>query len=462
MKVSEFGPGEQDTVPPPRRRRGRAFAVIVMLGLAGLAVYGWREGWFGARQERPAAQQRPPMGRRVFEPTGVTLATVGRADMTVALQALGTVTSISTVTVRAQISGQLQSVNFREGQSVAKGDLLAQLDPRPFQAALSQAQAQLARDQALLQGAQIDLQRYQGLAAQNAVARQTLDTQRALVAQYTATVAADRAAVQTAEINLGYTRITAPVDGRIGLRQVDPGNYVTPGDASGLVVITQLQPISVVFSVPEDRLGQVAQRLRDGARLAVHAFDRAGQNRIAEGVLGTFDSQIDQTTGTIRLRAAFPNTDLRLFPNQFVNITLNVDVHAGVPVAPSAAIQRGVQGPFVYLFDTAARTVSVRQVGLGIGDGDKVEIVSGLQPGDKIVVDGTDRLREGMTVEVRGEDGQAAPAAGRPPPSGEGQRRRGGGRRGPPAEAPPGATQPGGTPPAAAPSGAPQPGTAPP
>ncbi|MDI4656036.1 efflux RND transporter periplasmic adaptor subunit [Xanthobacter autotrophicus] len=344
----------------------------------------------------------------------VSVGTVERGDIMVTVQALGTVTSTSTVTVRPQVSGQLLSVNFKEGQSVRRGDLIAQIDPRPFQATLDQAKAQVDRDQALLEGAKVDLQRYQGLSAQNAVPRQTLDTQKALVAQYTATIEADKAQVQTAAINLDFTQIRAPVDGRTGLRLVDQGNYVTPGDASGIVVLTQLQPISVVFSVPEDRLAEISQRLKAGAKLAVHAFDRTGQNRIAEGLLETFDSQIDQTTGTIKLRASFPNEDQRLYPNQFVNVTLDVDTHAGVAIAPTSGIQRGVPGTFAYLLN-GDQTVSVRPITLGVTTGEKVEILSGLAPGDQIVVEGADRLRDGVHVTVRPGVARTPPAAGAPP-----------------------------------------------
>lgn len=385
---------------PGRGRRSRALlaVVAVVLALAGVGL--WYRGG-----EAPPAAGGPPAAQRFA--SSVSVGTVERGDITVTVKALGTVTSTSTVTVRPQVSGQLQSVGFKEGQAVRAGDLLAQIDPRPFQAALAQAKAQLDRDKALLEGAKVDLDRYQGLSAQNAVPRQTLDTQKALVAQYTATVEADKALVETAAINLDFTQIRAPVDGRAGLRLVDQGNYVTPGDATGLVVLTRLKPISVVFSVPEDRLSDISQRLADGARLAAHAFDRTGQNRIAEGVLQTFDSQIDQTTGTIKLRADFPNDDLKLFPNQFVNVTLDVDTHKGVPIAPSAGIQRGVPGTFVYLLN-ADQSVTVRPVSLGVSAGERVEILAGLAPGDQIVVEGADRLRDGVHVTVR----PAAPRAG--------------------------------------------------
>ncbi|MCG5233984.1 efflux RND transporter periplasmic adaptor subunit [Xanthobacter oligotrophicus] len=379
--------------------------VVALVAIGGLGALYWRNG-----SSAPAGAG----GRMPPPQASVSVGTVERGDITVTVQALGTVTSTSTVTVRPQVSGQLLSVNFKEGQSVKRGDLIAQIDPRPFQATLDQAKAQVDRDQALLEGAKVDLQRYQGLSAQNAVPRQTLDTQKALVAQYTATIEADKAQVQTASINLDFTQIRAPVDGRAGLRLVDQGNYVTPGDTSGITVLTQLQPISVVFSVPEDRLTEISQRLKAGAKLAVHAFDRTGQNRIAEGVLETFDSQIDQTTGTIKLRASFPNADQRLYPNQFVNVTLDVDTHAGVAIAPTSGIQRGVPGTFAYLLN-ADQTVSVRPITLGVTTGEKVEILSGLAPGDQIVVEGADRLRDGGHVTVRPGAARTPPPAGAPP-----------------------------------------------
>ena len=264
----------------------------------------------------------------------------------------------------------------------------------------------------MLKGAQVDLARYQGLAAQNAVPRQTLDTQIALVAQYQGTIEADTAAVKSAQVNLQYCHILSPLDGRVGLRQVDQGNYVTPGDTNGIVVITQLKPISVLFTVPEDNLQAISKRLQSGAVLQAAAFDRGGARKIADGALLTFDSQIDPTTGTIKLRAQFPNETEALYPNQFVNIQLLLDTHKGVTTMPTAGVQRGVPGTFVYLVN-ADDTVSVRKIDLGVTDGDHVEVRNGLQPGDKIVVDGADKLRDGARINVRAEAGNPnAPAAG--------------------------------------------------
>jgi multidrug efflux system membrane fusion protein len=378
----------------PQGRSRRRFAVISALALLVLAGVLW---W--SRQE---TTPRPAGVGRNAGAMSIVPEVVGTGDIGINLNALGTVTSLATVTIRTQISGYLTRVDFKEGQDVKKGDLLAEIDPRPFEAALAQARGQLARDEALLKGAQVDLARYQGLAAQNAVPHQTLDTQVALVAQDQGTVEADRASVRSAEVNLQYCRILSPLDGRVGLRLVDQGNYVTPGDTNGLVVITQLQPISVLFTLPEDNLQAVLKRMQDGAKLPVTAYDRGGTNKIADGVLQTFDSQIDPTTGTIKARALFPNQQRALYPNQFVNVGLLVDTQKDVTVMPTAGIQRGSPGTFVYLVN-ADSSVSVRKVAIGVIDGDRVEVRSGLAPGDRIVVDGADKLRDGAKVNVRTE-----------------------------------------------------------
>src|SRR3974390_85988 len=303
-------------------RSGRRFVLISLLLLIGLAAVVWWTRQGGAPQ--------PPGGGRNAAPMSVVPEVVGKGDIGINLNGLGTVSSLATVTVRTQISGYLIKIHFTEGTEVKKGDLLAEIDSRPYEAALAQAKGQLARDEAMLKGSQVDLARYQGLAAQNAVPHQTLDTQVALVAQNQGTVEADKAAVKSAEVTLQYTRILSPIDGRVGLRQVDQGNYVTPGDANGIVVVTQLTPISVLFTVPEDNLQAISKRLQAGATLPVSALDRSGANKLADGTLHTFDSQIDQTTGTIKLRALFPNDQRTLYPNQFVNIRLLLDTHKDV------------------------------------------------------------------------------------------------------------------------------------
>jgi len=385
--------GPSQITQPRSRWRLASIAVLALLIVAGI-VWWNRQG--SAPQQAGAGRNAAPMS--------IVPETVGKGDIGINLNALGTVTSLATVTIRSQISGQLIRIDFKEGDDVKKGDLLAEIDSRPYEATLAQARGQLARDEAMLKGAQVDLTRYQGLAAQNAVPHQTLDTQTALVAQDQGTVEADRATVKSAEVNLQYCRILSPLDGRVGLRQVDQGNYVTPGDANGLVVITQLQPISVLFTVPEDNLQAISKRIQAGAVLPATAYDRSGANKIADGTLQTFDSQIDPTTGTIKLRAQFPNESKALYPNQFVNIRLLLDTHKDVTTMTTAGIQRGVPGTFVYLIN-ADSTVSVRPVQLGVTDGDRVEVRSGLAPGDRIVIDGADKLRDGAKINVRAETG---------------------------------------------------------
>jgi membrane fusion protein, multidrug efflux system len=389
--------GPSQIAKPRSGRRLVLTSILILLLVAGI-VWWTRQG--GAPQQASGGRNAAPMS--------IVPEVVGKGDIGINLNALGTVTSLATVTIRTQISGYLMRVVFKEGDEVKKGDLLAEIDSRPYEATLAQAKGQLARDEAMLKGAQVDLARYQGLAAQNAVPHQTLDTQIALVAQDQGTVEADRAMVRSAEVNLQYCRIVSPLDGRVGLRLVDQGNYVTPGDANGMVVITQLQPISVLFTVPEDNLQAISKRIQAGAVLPAAAYDRSGASKIADGTLQTFDSQIDQTTGTIKLRAQFSNETRVLYPNQFVNIRLLLDTHKDVTTISTAGIQRGVPGTFVYLVN-ADSTVSVRPVKLGVTDGDRVEVVSGLTPGDRIVIDGADKLRDGAKINLRSETDPGKP-----------------------------------------------------
>jgi multidrug efflux system membrane fusion protein len=297
----------------------------------------------------------------------------------------------------------MQQVNFKEGQMVKKGDLLAVIDPRPYEAALAQAQASLARDQAALADAQLDLKRYEDLIKQDSVSQQQVDTQRATVGQDMGTVASDKAQVKTAELNLAYTHITSPIAGRVGLRQIDPGNYVTPGDTNGLVVVTQLQPISVLFTVPEDNVRSILQQVHAGVTLVVEATDKNDSTHLADGHLATTDNVIDTTTGTLKLRAQFDNDDSILFPGQFVNVDLIVTTLKDQMVIPAAAVRRGapngVQSAFVYLVKPD-NTVTVRPVVLGIVDGETQAVKSGLERGDVVVTDGGDRLREGAQVQL--------------------------------------------------------------
>jgi multidrug efflux system membrane fusion protein len=357
----------------------------------------------------------------------VVAATAVTADMPVTLRALGTVTPLAMVTVRTQINGQLVQVGFTEGQEVKKGDFLAEIDPRPYQAALDQAQGQLVRDQAQLENAKRDLARYTKLVKENSIAQQQRDTQEALVHQLEGTVAIDQGVVDNAKLNLAYCHIVAPVSGRVGLRQVDPGNYVQVSDPNGIVVITQLKPISVIFTLPEDNLPAIIKRLNAGASLAATAFDRGGVNQLAAGVLTTIDNQIDTSTGTIKLRAQFDNAEGILFPNQFVNVRLLVDTLHGATVIPSAAVQRGAPGTYVYVIKPDD-TVAVQPVKLGPGDGERVAVTEGLAPGAKVVVDGADKLRDGAKVALPGANGEAAsaqPASSSPQAGGQKHRRNG-------------------------------------
>ena len=402
---------------PARRSRLRPFLWLLLI-IAVIAAAVW---YFPRPEEQPRNAGRFPSGT----PVPVVLAPVEKGDMPVTLTQLGTVTPLAMVTVKTQINGYLVQVAFKEGQMVNKGDFLAQIDPRPYQVALEQAQAQLAKDQALLKNAQLDLQRYNTLVAQNSIAKQTRDTQVSLVAQYQATVQADQAQIDAQKLNLTYCRIVSPVTGRVGLRQVDAGNYVQTSDPNGIVVVTQLQPISVIFTLPEDKLPEVMKRVRAGATLPVTAYDRTGATELAKGRLDTVDNQIDTTTGTVKLRATFDNEQEILFPNQFVNIKLLVDTMRGAEIVPSSAVQRGAPGTFVYLVKPD-RTVAVQKVKLGPSDGQHVAITSGLQPGENVVVDGADRLRDGAKVTLA----SAEPGAAEAPPQQQDQRQQqGNGRR---------------------------------
>ena len=426
--------GRPPGAPPPRRwGHGALRYLIALLIVAGLIL------WLVFR----SGPQTPQTGRfQSGGPMPVGTATVEKGDMPVTLNGLGTVTPLAMVTVKTQINGQLVEVAFREGQMVNKGDFLAQIDPRPYQVALAQAEAQLAKDQATLKNAQVDLKRYQTLVAQNSIARQTLDTQAATVQQDLAVVQADQAQIDTQKLNLTYCRIVSPVTGRVGLRQIDPGNYVRTSDANGIVVITQLEPISAIFTLPEDKIPAVAQRLRQGASLTATAFDRSGATKLATGRLETIDNQIDPTTGTVKLRAMFDNPDQTLFPNQFVNVQLLVDMLRGADLVPNAAVQRGAPGTFVYVVKPD-ETVAAQPVTLGPGNEQRTVVTKGLEPGQIVVVDGADRLKDGAKVRVTrnaapaasqpAEDGAAAPSAapaaaqpGAPTnqPRPDGQRRR--------------------------------------
>ena len=337
-------------------------------------------------------------------PVAVAVASVTRGDIPITIPALGTVTPLATVTVKSQIAGQLTRVAFQEGQMVRAGDFLAQIDPRPYQAALDQAQANLKRDQALLANSIVDLQRYRNLIKEDAIAQQQLDTQESLVAQYAGTVGADQAAIETTRVNLAYTHITSPLSGRLGLRQIDAGNYVTPQDTNGLVVVTQLQPISVIFPIPEDYMRDITARLRNGESLSVSAFDRTNTMKIADGRMQTIDNVSDPTTGTVKLRALFDNKDGALFANQFVNVRLQEAVLRDQLIIPTAGVHHGSgeTATFAYVVNRQQGTVAVRPITLGATAGDQVAVNAGLAAGEIIVTEGADRLRDGAKVTLPG------------------------------------------------------------
>jgi membrane fusion protein, multidrug efflux system len=379
---------------PPRRRNWLLWIAIVAALAAGAFV-----AWKKYESASPSTNREEASGRPAQPPQTVRVAPVITGDMPLTIDALGTVTPFETVTIRTQIAGTLQKVGFAEGQTVKAGDFIAQIDPRPYEAALAQAQGQLAKDQALLSQAQGDLARFQQLAKQDSIAQQQVADQVALVAQDKAAIATDQAMVKTAELNVAYTHIVSPITGRVGLRIVDPGNYLQPSDANGIVVITQIDPISVVFTTPENNLQRISARLNSGATLPVTVLDRDNVHALAAGTLTTFDSQIDVTTGTIKMRSTFANPNGVLFPQQFVNVRLLVDTMTGVTLAPNAAIQLGASGDFVYLLGDNL-TVAKRDVVTGPTDGKHTVITSGLAAGDKVVIDGVDRLRDGAKVKV--------------------------------------------------------------
>ncbi len=402
-------PDRTSRVTPAVRHSGLFYWILtglILVGLVGGGWYLWRH-----RQADQAATSATAKRSAQSAPQPVGFATIDTGDIRIVLNELGTVTSLDTVTVLTQIAGQLQAVGFKEGQMVKKGDFLAQIDPRPSQAALEQAQGTLAHDQGQLAQAQSDLKRFQTLGRQDSIAQQQLDDQRFLVQQYTGTVQTDQGTVDNAKLNLLYCHIVSPIDGQVGLRQVDVGNYIQTSTTSGVVVITQMQPISVLFSVPEDNLPGIIQRVRGGATLGVEAYDRANTRLLATGQLGTIDNLIDTTTGTLKLRALFANPDELLYPNQFVNAHLLVNTMHSTARVPVPAVQRGEPGTFVYLIN-ANNTVSVRPITVGPTDGGYEAVLSGLNPGDRVVTDGTDRLRDGAPVTLPAAQQAGARPAG--------------------------------------------------
>lgn len=413
------------TAAPRLLRKRLAWLAGVLVVIGGAAAWYFLYGPGASTGAPPNGAQAPagkasgaggagPGGRRgppgAGGPLPVTAAAARAGDINVILTALGTVIAQGTATVRNRVDGLLQETRFREGDIVKAGTVLALIDPRSFEVALAQAQGQFVKDQALLRNARLDLERYRTLLAQDSIAGQQVDTQESLVRQMEGTVLADQAQVDSAKLQLSYTKVTAPIGGRLGLRLVDPGNMVKASDANGLVVITQVQPITVTFSIPQDNLPSVLKRISSGDRLVVEAWNRDGKRKIATGLLLTVDNQIDTTTGTVKLKATFRNDDNELFPNQFVNVRMRLDTLSGVTLIPSSALQRGSPGTFVYLVKDD-NSVTLRPVKPGVVEGESVAIESGLAPGDKVVVDGGDKLREGAKVEVIVRDSPATGGA---------------------------------------------------
>ena len=399
-------------------------AVVLLVAVAGVAYYHY-DGHSSAAPKPSAATGATKGGR--FGPTGptpVVAAAATQGDIDIIVNGLGTVTPLRTVTVRTRVDGELVRVLFDEGQLVKEGELLAEIDPRAFQVQLAQAEGQLARDRALLENAKLDLERYRTLFKQDSIAKQQVDTQLSLVRQYEGAIAVDRSQVDNAKLQLAYSRISAPISGRIGLRQVDPGNIVRSGDQNGIVVITQLQPVTVLYTVPQDLLPQVMKRLQSGDTIGVEAWDRDQKAKLADGALASADNQVDPQTGTVKLKAQFANDDNGLFPNQFVNVRMKLDTLRGAVIVPSPAVQRGAQGMFVYVV-RPDNTVMPRNVKLGPLDGQRQAIADGLAAGEMVVTDGTDRLRPGAQVEVA----SARPEIKAPPPGAYkgGGRKKGGG-----------------------------------
>ena len=383
---------------PENTGRSRARTALLLVGGLALAVVGYRM-WLSPRS---AASDTEQAAKPVARPVPVVAEPARTGDIPVYIDGLGAVTPLATVTVRSRVDGQLMAVHFQEGQMVHAGDLLAEIDPRPFQVQVQQAQGQLARDQALLSNALVDLERYRKLWATDSIPKQQLDTQEALVRQYKASIESDKGAVDAAKLQLTYSRITAPISGRLGLRLVDVGNMVHATDAGGLVTITQIRPMAVVFSVPEDDLPVLMPRMRNGDPPKVEAYDRDGSRHIATGTVLTVDNSIDPTTGTVKVKAQFPNEDDALFPSQFVNARLLLDTKRNVTLVPGVAVRRGTKGAYVYVVGPK-QTVEARPVRVGVSEGNDTSIDEGISPGDVVVTDGADSLRDGMTVTQRGQ-----------------------------------------------------------
>jgi multidrug efflux system membrane fusion protein len=421
IERNPHGPTDTRSDPPQPPSRGSWVWALVLLALVGIGYWQWPKLKTFLPTGQAAGQGQGTAKGRGRRGAGggiapVVAARATRGSIKVFVTGLGAVTPIYTVTVKSRVDGQLMKVEFKEGQIVHQGDLLMEIDPRPYEVQLEQAQGQLIHDQALLKNANLDLDRYKTLMKQDAIPQQQLDTQAALVTQYEGTIKTDQSQIDSAKLNLVYAHITAPITGLIGLRLVDPGNIVHASDANGLLVITQLDPISVIFTTAEDQLQPILQKMHAGQQLTVEAWDRELKNKLADGKLETIDNQIDPTTGTLKLRAVFANSNGKLFPSQFVNARLLVEQKQNITLLANSAIQRNAQGAYVWLVNPD-QTVSVRPIVVGTTEGDQSEITSGLEPGDMVVTVGVDRLEDGgkVNAQVPGEKPRSGkPGGGRP------------------------------------------------
>ena len=427
---------EEDIKRPVKRRTGpQILFLVVLAGFSYAGYYAW------GRWVKPAAADATTTqpaggnagrggrggGRGNFGRPAVITTVARKMDMPVYLRGLGTATAYNTVTVRSRVDGQIVNIIFREGQFVQQGDLLAEIDKRPFEVMLEQAKGQLARDQALLQSAKVEAQRNQLLMEKGLIPKQQYDLQLATVGQYEGAIQSDQAQIDNANLQIAYSRIVAPITGQVGLRLVDMGNIVRAADPSGMVVITQLQPIAVLFSIPEDNLGQVLAKLRAGQQLRVEAWDHDDSKKIADGILLTADNQIDTTTGTSKLKAIFDNKNNALYPNQFVNVRLLINVLGSAIVIPASTVQRGSKGPFVYVVNDN-QTAELRIVTIKNTEGNDIAIGSGVQPGEMVILEGMDKVQDGQRVDVQtpGQLPTDVPAGGGGRAGGRGG--RGGGR----------------------------------
>jgi membrane fusion protein, multidrug efflux system len=425
MDLPEPGASGAKAAPNTASAKTRWWLWVLILGVIAIGIWYFRSSKASSQAAADSAAPAGAAGKGKGGPSAggpavpVVVATAQHGDLPVYFNGLGTVTAFNTVTVRSRVDGQLSSVAFKEGQFVHEGDLLAQIDPRPFQVQLEQALGQLAKDQAQRKDAEVNRERYKLLFQEGVIPQQQLDTQAALVGQFDGAITSDQSQIDSAKLQLTYSRITSPISGRVGLRLVDAGNIVHATDTNGLLVITQLQPISVIFSLPQDQLPQVMAKLRASVQLTVDAYDRDDTAKIATGILQTIDNQIDPTTGTYKLKSIFPNTDNSLFPNQFVNVHLLVDTKKNLVIVPAAAIQRGPQGTYVYAAGSD-NTVKIRVVTIAQTTGDNVGLSAGLNPGEVVVIDGQDKLQDGTKITpnfpapAKGTTANAAPPSAAP------------------------------------------------